>query len=297
MQELRAMGSVGKQIRFQRLIEPDSGACIVVAIDHGMTSPRFLEGLYDTEKRVRQAVDGGATALMLSRGSAAAYCRAFAGRAGLALMMTASAAGHPKKPSIVSIGSVREAEHLAADAVVVYVALSGEDEREVINYVSRVGEECMASGMPLIAEAEYPNAYAERDSMSTTLGVEYLTRNARLCAELGADIVKVNWSGDVESFRAIIEACDRPVIVAGGPVVSDSELLERMEAARIAGAIGCSVGRNMFEHAEPRALTRALSRIFVSKWSSTQALDELRAATAVGVGDGQEGGSGERHVR
>ncbi len=286
MRDYRPAGSVGKRIRYERLVDRGSGACIVVAIDHGMTSPRFLDGLRDTRGRIADAVAGGATALMLSRGSAAAYGDAFAGLAGLALMLTASAAGRPAGPCIVPIGSVDEAHNLGADAVVVYVALSGDDEREVISYLSDVGEACAAGGVPLIAEAEYPNAYAERDSISTTLGPEYLARNARLCVELGADIVKVNWSGDVASFRAIVEGCGRPVIVAGGPVVPDKELLERMERARTAGAIGCSVGRNMFEHANPLALTRSLSRIFADGWPAADALEELQNAQPAPSGDG-----------
>src|SRR5216684_7101795 len=87
-----------------------------------------------------------------------------------------------------------------ADAVVVYVALAGENEPEAIRYTSGIGEACERLGMPFIAEAEYPNAYQSLDTMSQSLGAEYLKRNARLCAELGADIVKVNWSGDAASF-------------------------------------------------------------------------------------------------
>ena len=286
--ELQVNGSVGKQIRFKRLVEPDSGASIVVALDHGMTSPRFLEGLSDTRARISEAIGGGATALMLSRGSAATYCDAFAGRVGLALMLTASAAGDPRGPRVAPIGSVDEAGRLGADAVVVYVALNGEDEREMISYLSAVGEACAAKGMPLIAEAEFPNAYADRDSMPVNLGVEYLRRNARLCAELGADIIKLNWSGDVRTFASVVEACDRPVIVAGGPVVPDGELLQRMEGARAAGAIGCSVGRNMFEHRDPAALARALSRVFAAKWSADDALAELEGSVSAIV-DGSRG--------
>src|SRR5207237_1362889 len=83
--------------------------------------------------------------------------------------------------------------------------------------------------------------------------------NARLCSELGADIVKVNWSGDQRSFGEIVRAADAPVVVAGGTVVSDAELLARMEQAREVGAIGCSVGRNIFQHEHPEAMTRALA--------------------------------------
>jgi len=48
-----------------------------------------------------------------------------------------------------------------------------------------------------------------------------------------------------------------------------------MYLARWAGAVGCSVGRNVFQHANPRAMTRALSSIFRDGWEPRAALDEL----------------------
>lgn len=137
----------------------------------------------------------------------------------------------------------------------VYVALAGENEPQAIHYLSHVGESCEAQAMPLIAEAEYPNAYQSLDRMNEDYGPDYLLRNARLCAELGAD--------------------DRPVVLAGGSRLNDEELLARMYHARQAGAVGCSVGRNVFQRANPRAMTRALSRIFRDGWEPRAALDEL----------------------
>jgi class I fructose-bisphosphate aldolase len=198
----------------------------------------------------------------------------------LALMLTASAAKSSKGPVVTPIGDVNEALRLAADAVVVYVALEGEREERMISFLSRVGESCAVHGMPLIAEAEYPDAYSGGDDTGGAWGVDYLMRNARLCAELGADIIKVNWSGDARSFERIVVACDRPVVVAGGPVVSDDALLLRMEQARGAGAIGCSVGRNVFEHEAPHLLMRALSRIFDDGQSGKDALAELKDGLA-----------------
>lgn len=253
---------IGKRIRLERLIEPETGSCLVVALDHGVTSPRFLPGLYDTGRRIDEAIGGGATALMLTRGIARAYCDHYAGRAGLALMLTASAAGRPAGPQVTPIGSVEEALRIGADAVVVYVALGGENEPAMIRYLSDVGEACELLGMPLIAEAEFPDAYETAEDTGRPADVEYLRRNARLCAEMGADIVKVNWSGDISSFASIVRACGRPVILAGGPVLASDELLGRMRSAREAGAIGCSVGRNVFEHADPRAMMQAISDVF-----------------------------------
>jgi DhnA family fructose-bisphosphate aldolase class Ia len=269
----------GKRIRLRRLIDPLTGSCRIVALDHGMTSPEFLDGLTDTKRRVRESVAGGANVLMLGRGIAGSCWDAYAGHASLALMLTAAAAGRPGGATITPIGSVQEALRIGADAVVIYVALSGADEPDMIRYLSSVGEACDSLGIPLIAEAEFPNAYASRDAVDSRYGPGYLRRNARLCAELGADIVKVNWSGDQASFATIVTACGRPVVLAGGPVLADAELLGRMEQARDAGAIGYSVGRNVFEHAHPEAMTRALTSIFQSGASAAAAGQQLRDET------------------
>jgi DhnA family fructose-bisphosphate aldolase class Ia len=273
----------GKRIRLGRLIDPASGSCRIVALDHGMTSPRFLEGLTDTTAKVREAVNGGANVLMVGRGVAGSSWEAFAGRASVALMLTAAAAGRPGGATITPISSVEEALRIGADAVVVYVALSGDDEPDMIRYLSAVGESCDSLGVPLIAEAEFPNAYASRDTVDSQYGAGYLRRNARLCAEMGADIVKVNWSGDQESFASIVSACGRPVVLAGGPVLADAELLGRMEQARDAGAIGYSVGRNVFEHQNSQAMTRALTSIFTVGASASQALHELQEELGTGL--------------
>ena len=39
-----------------------------------------------------------------------------------------------------------------------------------------------------------------------------------------------------------------------------------------AGAIGCSVGRNIFMHSSPEAITRALSRVIRERWTAEKAL-------------------------
>lgn len=274
--------ATGKHIRLNRLIQAETNSCLIVAIDHGMTSPVFLDGLYDTGSRIRESIGGGANVLMLSRGTVKHYVQHFQRDTSLALMLTASAAGRPGGALITPIGSVDEALAIGADAVVVYVALAGENEAEAISYVSQVGEACERQGMPFIAEAEYPNAYQSLEEMSNSLGADYLKRNARLCAELGADIVKVNWSGDADSFGEIIRACDRPVVLAGGSLISDEALLNRMQQAREVGAVGCSVGRNVFQHKHPQAVTRAISRVFRDQWPARQALEELRQAATDG---------------
>jgi len=146
----------------------------------------------------------------------------------------------------------------------------------MIQTLADVGGECAALGMPFIAEAEFPTTYATVEALKQQYGFEYLRRNVRLCVELGADIVKTNWPGDQESFARCVEAASGvPVVLAGGSRLEDAELLHRMEQAMEAGAIGCSVGRNIFMHPRPEAITRALSRVIRERWTASKALQAM----------------------
>ena len=144
-------------------------------------------------------------------------------------------------------------------------------------WVEQDPEQIARSVTDAIAEAEFPTTYAAVEQLKDQYGFEYLRRNVRLCAELGADIVKTNWPGDEELFGRLVEAAGGvPVVLAGGSRLKDRELLWRMERAMAAGGIGCSVGRNIFMHRSPEAITRALSRVIRERWSAGDAFDELQ---------------------
>ncbi len=271
--------SLGKQFRMKRVINED-GTCLICALDHGMTSPTFPSPLADTAGRLREAIRGGANVIMMSAGFARQTVVEFRKDVAWAMMLTASATGSTIPNQIVHIGSVEEAVASAADAVVVFVALTGPEEVRTLEYVARVGEACGRWGIPFIAEAEYPTTYKAVEELQGEYGLDYLIRNARLCAELGADIIKSNWPGDAQGFEKIVQATRLPTVLAGGPRITDAELLRRMEAAMKAGGLGCSVGRNIFAHEYPAAMTRALARVIRDRWSARQALDELEEALA-----------------
>jgi fructose-bisphosphate aldolase / 2-amino-3,7-dideoxy-D-threo-hept-6-ulosonate synthase len=267
--------SVGKAMRLKRVIDGD-GVSVICALDHGMTSPTFLDPLADITTRTQEAVAGGANVIMMSKGMIRVAHDAFAPTTSLALLLSASAAPDGDRPEIVQIADVEEALVLGADAVVLFTALGGDTEPGMVEILSSVGRECAALGMPFIAEAEFPTTYATVEELKQQYGFEYLRRNVRLCAELGADIVKTNWPGEQDSFARCVEAANGvPVVLAGGSRLADSELLTRMEQAMSAGAIGCSVGRNIFMHEHPEAITRALSRVIRERWSAQKALEAL----------------------
>lgn len=266
---------LGKSMRLKRVID-GAGVSVICALDHGMTSPTFLEPLADIQARTAEVVAGGANVIMMSKGMIRVAEPAFSPTTSLALLLSASANPEGTRPEIVQIAEVEEALQLGADAVVLFTALGGDTESGMVRILSAVGRECTALGMPFIAEAEFPTTYASVEDLKDQYGFEYLRRNVRLCAELGADIVKTNWPGDPGSFGKLVEAANGiPVVLAGGSRLEDKELLWRMEQAMAEGAIGCSVGRNIFMHRSPEAITRALSRVIRERWSAEKAHDAL----------------------
>jgi fructose-bisphosphate aldolase / 2-amino-3,7-dideoxy-D-threo-hept-6-ulosonate synthase len=72
-------------------------------------------------------------------------------------------------------------------------------------------------------------------------------------------------------------------VLAGGSRLEDNELLGRMESAMNVGAIGCSVGRNIFMHKSPEAITRALSRVIRERWKADKAIAALHKELGAGV--------------
>jgi fructose-bisphosphate aldolase/2-amino-3,7-dideoxy-D-threo-hept-6-ulosonate synthase len=267
---------VGKAMRMKRVIDP-AGVSVICALDHGMTSPTFLEPLADIQTRAAEAVAGGANVIMMSKGMIRVAEPAFSPTTSLALLLSASANPEGDRPQIVQIAGVEEACVLGADAVVLFAALGGEAESGMVEILAGVGAECAALGMPFIAEAEFPTTYASVEELTEQYGFDYLRRNVRLCAELGADIVKTNWPGSPESFGKLVEAANGiPMVLAGGSRLEDNELLWRMEMAVAAAAIGCSVGRNIFMHRSPEAITRALARVIRERWTAEKAFEALQ---------------------
>ena len=82
---------------------------------------------------------------------------------------------------------------------------------------------------------------------------------ARIAAELGADIVKVTYTGSAKSFRRVVEGCPIPVLIAGGEKAdTDRAVFEAVRGALDAGCAGVCMGRNAFQHRDPLGMMRAI---------------------------------------
>ena len=111
--------------------------------------------------------------------------------------------------------------------------------------------------MPLIVMA-----YPRGPKIQNSYDPQAIAHAARVATELGADIVKCSYTGDIDSFREITKGTMVPVVIAGGPKIdSDLDLLNMVHDSLEAGGHGVSIGRNIFQHKDIRGMMKAVSDI------------------------------------
>src|SRR5438094_5911336 len=151
------------------------------------------------------------------------------------------------------LSTVKQAARLGADAVSVHINVGSEHEQDMLDQFSRILDECDGVGLPVLAMM-----YPRGPGIQNEHAYEVVSHAARLGYELGADIVKTNYTGDIDSFRNVIETVKVPVVIAGGPRASnDKEALQMISDSIKAGAAGVSIGRNVFQHDDPTRMTMA----------------------------------------
>ena len=261
----------GKRLRLKRIIDEKTNTCMILPMDHGtFTGP--TKGLEDMGTVVRQAVDGGIDAVLVVKGNARIVSRMLSRQTGLILQISCATSLSPTGFSRVSLAqSIENAVKLGADGVSYFLTLGHEYEKEQLEILGKVSDACYEWGIPLLVMAEYYSPEVEK------LGPIYLKHACRLAAEFGADIIKTTYPGDKESFKEIVKFTPAPIVISGGPRAENDEGFLRMVADAIeAGAIGTSVGRNIFQHKNPKAITKAIAQIVREKASVKAALTALK---------------------
>jgi predicted phospho-2-dehydro-3-deoxyheptonate aldolase len=251
------MFGIGKSIRLERIVNRQTGHTVIVPMDHGVTVGP-IPGLIDMAAMVEHVAEGGADAVLGHVGLPRLGHRGYGPDIGLILHLSASTRLAPDPNRKVLVSSVERAIKYGADAVSIHINLGAENESEMLRDLGEVAMSCEEWGMPLVAMmyTRGPNIQDEHD-------VEVVKHAARVAAELGADIVKCDYTGSPETFRQVTEGCGPvKVVIAGGAKLGDDRaLLEMVWGAMQAGAAGASIGRNAFQHADPTRITRAICAI------------------------------------
>ncbi len=194
------MSEIGKKIRIGRIVDRNSGRIVIVPMDHGVSSGP-IKGLIDMPKAINKVAKGGANAVLLHKGMVTyGYREGYGEDIGLIIHLSASTSLAPDPDNKVLVTTVDEAMKLGADAVSVHINIGAENEADMLKKLGDTAKICQEWGMPLLAMM-----YPRGAKVKSEHDVKVVKLAARAGAELGADIIKTNYTGDRASFGCVTE--------------------------------------------------------------------------------------------
>jgi len=252
----------GKANRLSQLIKSD-GHCFFLPIDHGyfqgptscLEKPgetikpllRWADGLFVTRGVLRACVDPANSVPIILRVSG---CTSMVGKDLANEEITTS---------------IDEIVRLNAQAVGVSVFIGTEYERQTLKNLTDLVNMCEPAGIPVMAVTAVGRELEKRDA-------RYLGLCSRICAELGASVVKTYWC---ENFDKVVEGCPVPVVIAGGPQCeTEMEVFKFVHDGMQRGAIGINLGRNVWKHKQPPAMMKALHAV-IHKSATPEEAEEV----------------------
>jgi DhnA family fructose-bisphosphate aldolase class Ia len=212
-----------------------------------------LPGLADPRRDLPRLLAGRPDAVIAHRGLIAQGLLAEARSAIVQHLSAATVLSHRPDAKTLLTG-VTDALRLGVDAVSVHISFGDPDEPAMLAAAGRVAACCDEWGLPLLIMAYVAGVAPDREPAM-------IAHAARVAAEIGADVVKVPYTGCADSFAAVVASCFVPVVVAGGAKTDWPRVLADVSQAVAAGARGVCVGRNVFQHDDPRAALAALHAV------------------------------------
>lgn len=271
---------LGTERRMSRILRHEDGKGVVIAIDHGLFMGP-LSGVEQLDKTVSSIIGGKPDALQCTPPVANMLKENFLGSGSPALVARIDTSNMwrahpaPKEGYRRLLYSVRDAVRAGADAAVCFLLIghsTDEQEGDNMEDIVAVAAECEEYGLPLVVEpiGIAPGYQAVRDDELIQLAV-------RMGFEAGADILKVDYTGSVGSFRKAVECTPLPALVRGGPKTdSVAEAFQMAADAMSAGAKGVVFGRNVWQYREPAKMVRAYTEIVHGSGRASEAMKKLK---------------------
>ncbi len=232
--------------RLSRIINPKSGHCVMLAVDHGYFGnvPGALKRFEDLNILFEYA-----DALMLTRGMLRNCVPAEVDKP--IVLRVSAGASMLKELSNEEINvTIDDAIRLNVSAITCSIFIGGEYEKQSIMNLSKLVNWGQTYGIPVLAVTAVGREMV-RDA-------RYLGMASRMAAEMGATFVKTYYCEDFEEVTSI---CPAPVVIAGGSKIPERDALQMAKNAIDKGAVGVDMGRNIFQSDKPVGMIKAVREI------------------------------------
>ena len=257
----------GMQNRLARIFRPASGRTVMLAIDHG-----YFQGPTSGLERIDVDIAplvGSVDALFCTRGILRSSIPA-----SISAPVVLRASGGPsilRELSDEEIAmSIDDAVRLNAAGVGVQVFVGGPNETRTVHNMTQLVDAGLKVGMPVLGVTAVGRELT-RDS-------RYLGLATRICAELGAQVVKTYYCE--EGFEKVTAGCPVPIVMAGGKKLPELEALTMAYKGIQEGAAGVDMGRNIFQTEAPAAMLAAINGVVHDGLTPKLALDQFQTLAA-----------------
>lgn len=251
----------GLQNRISRIIKPNDGKAVMLAVDHGY----FLgptESLEQPKKTIQPLLKY-CDSLMLTRGVLRTSVDArFPVPVVLRVSGGSSIIGQDLSNEKITT-NVKDALRLNVSALALSIFVGAKYEHNSLVNLGNLVNEAEEYGIPVLAVTAVGKELAKRDA-------RYLSLSCRIAAEFGAHIVKTYYC---DHFEKVVESCPVPIIIAGGPKLEERKALELTYNAVKAGAVGVDMGRNIWQSQYPVPMIRAVRAIVHGNQNVNEAYD------------------------
>lgn len=252
----------GMKNRLSRVIKPDTGKTVMLALDHGY----FLGPISKLEnpKKTIEPLIPYADALMLTRG---VLRTCIDPNSDIPIVLRVSGGNSVLDEDLSNEGitvNMEDAVRLNVSAVALSIYVGAGHEHQTLVNLAKLVDEAQRYGMPVLAVTAVGKELEKRDS-------RYLSLSCRIAAELGANFVKTYYCDD---FEKVSGSCPVPLVIAGGPKMeSEKDILQVAYNAIQKGAVGVDMGRNVWQSQNPVGMIKAIRHIVHENGSVKDALD------------------------
>ncbi|MFC1699648.1 3-hydroxy-5-phosphonooxypentane-2,4-dione thiolase [Candidatus Omnitrophota bacterium] len=250
----------GMKNRMSKLIKPQTGRAVWLAMDHGyfLGAVRRLEKPGPTVEPLLPYAD----AIMLTRG-VLRNCIDAGNSPPVILRVSGgnSILGEDLSKETITV-SIQEALRLNVVAVAFSIYVGAKYEHQTLVGLSNLVNQAQDYGLPVLAVTAVGKELAKRD-------VRYLTLACRIAAELGVQIIKTYYC---DGFEKVVAATPVPLVIAGGPKLrTERDALQLAYDAAEKGAVGVDMGRNIWQSPQSLAMIQAMRKIVHDRASVDEA--------------------------
>ncbi len=259
---LKGAGSLdwGMKNRLSRIFNPETGRTVMFAIDHG-----YFQGPTTGLERIDLNIVPlmyYADAIMLTRGILRTTVPP-----SLTKPVVMRCSGGPsilKELSNEELAvDIEDAIRMNVAAITLQVFIGGEFETRSVHNMTRLVDMGLKYGIPTMAVTAVGKDMV-RDA-------RYFRLACRICAELGAQIIKTYYVPD--GFETITASCPVPIVMAGGKKIPVLDALTMAYNAVQEGASGVDMGRNIFQAEAPEAMMKTVHKVVHENLKPAEAVE------------------------